>query len=33
MVGWTSSNNLTVGQANGVRFANQNAFIAFQCDY
>jgi len=33
MVGWVSTGNLTAGQANAVRFANQNAFIAFQCDY
>lgn len=30
---WTSTNNLTAGQANGVRFTSADAFIAFQCDY
>jgi hypothetical protein len=30
---WTSSGNLTAGQANGVRFTSADAFIAFQCDY
>ena len=30
---WTSTNNLTAGQANAVRFTSADAFIAFQCDY
>jgi hypothetical protein len=29
---WTSTNNLTAGQANSVRFAAADAFIAFQCE-
>lgn len=30
---WTSTNNLTAGQANAARFTSADAFIAFQCDY
>ena len=30
---WNSTNNLTAGQANAVRFTSADAFIAFQCDY
>lgn len=33
MAGWVSTNNLTAGQANAVRFTSADAFIAFQCDY
>ena len=32
MTSWQSTNNLTIGQANAVRFSSSDAFIAFNCE-